>query len=893
VFIPPGTRIGAYEIAEKLGEGGMGVVYAAADTRLKRRVAIKFLPESLATDHDRLARFQREAEALASLNHPNIAAVYGLEDTPSGAAIVMELVQGSDLSSRLRSGALPVAEAVRIARQLAQALEAAHARGVVHRDVKPANIKLQSDGTVKVLDFGLAKMTAPEGIASDSIVATTIASPTTPGMILGTVPYMSPEQLRGEATDKRTDVWAFGCVLYEMLAGTRAFGGVSRADVGAAILGAEPDWSRVPATVPISVRDLLASCLVKDAAHRIGDLAVARFVFDRAAGGPPAGETAVSGPRGRVSPLVAIGAAVAMLIAGGLSTLVFTRREPAAATGSVTRTFASLDTEAPALSGLGNDIAITPDGSTIVYVSNNVLYVRRLDALDATVLATGNPVRSPTISRDGQWVVFADGQMMKKVAMTGGEPFTLARAPGAFRGAVWMPDRTIIYSSFIGLLRVPETGGTPTLFAQPDAAAGESAYLWPYLLPDGRTLLFTVTMSATSAPAKIVAMDVRDGRRRTVLEGGGSSQFVPISGHLIYAVNSNLFAVSFDLDSLRVRGEAVRVVENVPGARFGSNYAVAENGTLVYLHQQGAGSVRTVTWVTRDGKEAPLSLPPRGYAQLRISPDGASAAAYIDDQAQDIWLWPLTTATPTLTRLTFDPAADMYPVWTPDGKRLIYGAQRDGNVFNLWWQPSDGSGEAERLTTPKPLVNGPHMVTPDGQALVYEELGRSTRSRDLLRLDLTAGRTTTPLVRTEFEERMGQVSPDGRWLAYETDSTGESEIHVRPYPDVNAGHWQLTTSGGRHALWSRNGKELFFRARDGSVMSVPVLAGTTWQAGNIVKLFDGPYFTGGTFWPYDVSADGQRFLMIKEPGPDGIPSPRVVVVQNWAKELTRVAPQTR
>jgi Tol biopolymer transport system component len=927
--LTPGTRLGVYEIIAQIGEGGMGQVYRARDTTLNRDVALKVLPDAFVSDPDRLARFTREAQTLAALNHPNIAHIHGLEESHPSAgsgqaavrALVMELVEGDDLVERIARGPIPLDEALPIARQIAEALEAAHGQGIIHRDLKPANIKVRNDGAVKVLDFGLAKAMDP--LSSSSAVAALANSPTitnaaamtAAGIILGTAAYMSPEQARGKVVDKRTDLWALGCVLYEMLTGLRPFGGDDVTDTIAAVVRADPDWSKLRADTPAAIRRLLRRCLEKDRLRRLSDAADARLEIDDAlsplAGDPnmePAAHLAsgavVAGWQ-RVLPWASTGA----LAAGLAAVLMLWAPWRAAPPPRVTRmTITPSGPAALTINGADHDLALSPDGTHVVYVANGgtQLFVRALDALEPVAIATGG-VRGPFVSPDGQWVGFVNNNTVQKVAITGGPPITLASIGGPPRGATWSPDDTIIFATgdlTTGLQRVSAAGGTPEVLTRPDHAQGEADHLWPEILPGGRAVLFTITSQTGGLDtAQLVVRDLRTGTNKVLLRGGSHAHYVASGlaspkraeregGHLVYVAAGTLRAIPFDPNGLETHGTAVPVLPRLATTSFGAgDFAVAADGTLVYVDVPGglAANARTLVWVDRTGKEEPVAAPPRAYEHPRLSPDGTRVALAIGDQENDLWIWDLGRA--TLRRLTLDPGQDWFPVWTPNGRQIVFSSNRGGQN-NLWWQAADGTGAAERLTTSSnpQLVTG---ITPAGTADVFNEQ-TPTMGRDLLQLALDGTRRVTPLLQTKFDERNGIVSPDGRWLLYESNSSGLFEIYVRPFPNVGGGQWEVSTAGGTRPLWSRSGKELFYVGADGALLRVPVEAsGATWNAGTPTKLLEGRYFTagGGGGRTYDVSPDGQRFLMIKAPVTDASAAPpALIVVQHWTEELKRLVP---
>ena len=916
--LTPGTRLGVYEITALLGEGGMGQVYRATDTRLKRQVAIKILPPAVAADADRLARFQREAEVLAALNHPHIAAIYGFEESPSTSsgqagitALVMELVDGDDLSQRIARGPMAVGDALAIARQITEALEAAHEQGIVHRDLKPANIKVRADGTVKVLDFGLAKALAPTA-ASDAAAAgaaaATITSPahlrqgygaagTEAGMILGTAAYMSPEQARGMTVDKRADIWAFGVVLWEMLTGTRLFAGATVSDTIAAVLTAEPPWTALAPATPASIRRLLTRCLQKDPKRRLASIADARLEIDDAQSkstmDSAVGATRAVAPSGLQ--WAAVGLSGAALVAGLLTWAPWRVTTPT----RVTRTaIATSSAAALTISTMGLGLAISPDGAKVVYVGNGAtqIFVRALDALEPVAIVAGNPLGGLFVSPDGLWVGFVESNTIRKVAITGGPVTTVTTGKGIPTGAVWAPDETILFASnesSSGIRRVSAAGGTPEELTRVNAAQGDAGHRWPALLPGGRSFLYTITAQTGGLDAAQVAVhDLSTGTSKVLFRGGSQPRYVA-SGHLVFFASGGLRAIAFDLSRRETYGAAVPVLAQLAANTSGAGqFSVANDGTLVYVDPQEsvAANARTLVWVNRAGVEEPLTAPARPYLQPRISPDGTRAVVWVNDPADGLWLWDFGLR--TLAPFTLDPGEEQHPVWSPDGKRIAFSSSRSG-VRNIWWQFADGSGAAEQLS-PSVQNQFPTGFTPDGAAIVFYGFTSTGAGRDLSKLSIGPTSQVTTLLQTPFDEREAVVSPDGHWLAYESNSSGQYEVYVRPFPNVDGGERRISTAGGTRALWAPNGKELFYVGADSRLMQVPVVAtGTAWSSRTPIRLFEWPYYVGiNSGRSYDVSADGQRFLMIKSgPGSEDTEArPSLVVVQNWFDELRRLVP---
>jgi serine/threonine protein kinase/Tol biopolymer transport system component len=922
----------------------MGEVYRAHDTRLNRDVAIKILPEAFVRDPERVARFEREARLLAALNHPNIAGIYGLDEavvsagsgagsgsgsssssgpgsapspgprsggppqtleSASGQAkrfLVLELVEGNSLAAKLAgsNGAgvdLPLDEALSIARQIADALEAAHEKGIVHRDLKPSNIALTPDGKVKVLDFGLAK--AIEGSVSGDVAnSPTVTVATRAGLILGTAAYMSPEQAKGRAADKRSDVWGFGCVLYEMLAGKRAFNGEDVSDTLAAVLRDEPDWTAVPAAVPPQVQTLVRRCLVKDRASRISDISVARFLLTETvtpaahSGLPQLDSPTLHRRRTRDA---AAGLMAGMLLMAVIAWIAVSSR-PAPQSQTMRFVIVPPPGQPVALRSYDRELAISRDGTRLVYTARDgnevVLMVRAIDQLVAMPLrGTGVP-RAPFISPDGKWIGYFFGDELRKVPMTGGAAIMLCKSLGPPRGASWSPDGTSIVfatGSSTGLLRVSAEGGEPTELTKVDPANKDQKHWFPFVLGNGKAVLFTVNTGAGIANSDIAVLDLESKEYKILVRGGSNPEYAA-TGHLVYAVEGALRAVRFDADRLEVLGAPAPVVEQVTTMPTGAaNYALADNGTLVYLTGGVSRQVarNSLVWVTRQGREEKIpTAPERAYLYPRLSPDGTRIALDVRDQEEDIWVWDFGQK--LLTRLTFDRGSDQYPVWTPDGRRIIFGSARAGTA-NLYSQLSDGTGKPERLTTSVKLQH-PQSISPDGVRIVYREEGGAT-GVDLMALVQNGERPGEPLVVTPAAELNAEVSPNGRWLAYESNESGQHEIYVRPFPQVDGGRWQISTAGGTHPLWSRNGRELFFLDPNHALFAVAVQTTGAFSTGNPRKLLDSRYIVGPGR-TYDVSLDGQRFLMIKSPlAEQTAASGRIVVVLNWFEELKARAAQ--
>ena len=903
-----GTRIGNFEILDGIGAGGMGEVYRARDTKLNRDVAIKVLPQAFVVDAERLARFKREAHVLAALNHTNIAAIYGFEDTEGVPALVLEFVDGPTLADRIAQGRIPVDEALAIARQIAEALEAAHDQGIVHRDLKPANIKLRPDGAVKVLDFGLAKAIEPERPLSPAhSMSPTITTPalTQLGMVLGTAAYMSPEQARGRPADKRSDVWAFGCVLYEMLTGTRAFDGDDVAITLSLILQKEPDFAAIPGDVPACVRQTVRLCLRKLPKERVPDIGSVRLALDGAFENEAKTSTAskVTAPLWTRGLPLTVAVVLTALVSGVVAWSVWPT--------SVPRPPLRFEYALPPGQGYRNNgatlLAVSSDGRHFVYNTTQGLFLRPLDGLEPRLIpGTELSSSAPFFSPDGNTIAYFDGRSLMRRSVLGGAARVICSTDAPANSATWATNDTILIGNGNGISRVSAAGGTPELVIP--AKAGELIF-GPQLLPDGDTVLFTVTTATGGTrweQADIVAQSLSTGRRTHVLSGGSDGRYVS-TGHLLYAVALDVLAVPFDVSTLKTSGEPVSVVSGIgrpgnpatgSGAAF---YAVSNEGMLVYARAGSPGFLTpnddaqsTLVWVDRQGREESFGAPPRRYVYPRLSPDGQRVAVDIRSQLQDIWIWDTTRR--NMSPLSSNPEIDGLPVWTPDSQRVIWSSQRAGNL-NLYWQRADGTGEAERLTT-SPLAHRASSVAPDGKVVVFS-IGGLGRGQDLAMLTLDGKREVTMLLADpKYEELNGEVSPDGRWLAYESNESGRFEVYVRPFPDVQQGRRLVSSSGGRQPLWSRNGRELFYIAGDGALMSAAVETPRSrdeFAASAAVRLVGSRYWdaegTPNRGRTYDVSADGTRFLRIRESeSADRSERRSIIVVVNWLDELKRRVP---
>ena len=878
-----GTRLGAYEIKESLGAGGMGEVYRARDTKLHRDVAIKILPDVFAGDADRLGRFEREAHTLAALNHPNIAQIYGLE----GPALVMELVDGEDLASRLARGPLPLDEALTVARQVADALEAAHDRGIIHRDLKPANVKVRTDGTVKVLDFGLAKAVGqPEtGTSHPSGTLPTITSPavTHAGIILGTAAYMAPEQARGQAVDKRADIWAFGCLLFEMLTGRRVFVGENVTDTIAAVVRAEPDWTALPGDTPAPIRRLFRRCLEKDRKRRLADVADARLEIDaaRSPTADDAGTAATPQPaRGLAVPVAAT--AIIAAVAGTSVAWLATRPAPVAA--PVIRLQAVFPAQTTlSLSTVGMDVAIAPDGSRILYVgqagpsSSPQLFVRTMDRGETSPIAGTEQALSPFLSPNGEMVAFVRDASLLKIGVRGGTPTTICTGCATgFYGGAWAEDGTIVFArggGNGGLVRVRQDGQISQVTTI-DRAAGESRHGFPSILPGG-AIVFTLYRVGNVA-ADIAVLDPKTGEHHVLVKGGRHPRYV-FPGYLAFATDGVLNAVRFDLSRLASVGTPVPVVDRVITKRDqGADFAVSRNGSLVFASGDPVSPVDTIAWVDRDGREEAIRVPPHAYVMIRISPDGQYAVLDARDEDFDLWLWDF--ARRAIERLTFEPDPDGYPVWSRNQRRRLYlgsGAIDDRGLFRM-----DLPRAPERLTKSAGAPMLPTAITPDGKWLVV-----GSPAKGLTIVSTEANHEERPLPGIAAGGTNADLSPDGKWIAYQSSAAGRSEIFVHPFPDTAAFRRQIGV--GTRPLWSPSGGELFYLDAGRDLMAVRVQVTPAFSFSSPVKILDNVRaMTPGR--SYDVSPDGKRFLILKDP-PSALQAVRHLdVVLNWHEDLRRL-----
>ena len=911
-----GTSIAHYRVAALLGSGGMGDVYRAHDAKLNRDVAIKVLHGPWTTDEDRLVRFRREAQLLASLNHPNIGQIFGLEEFDGTCALIMELVDGPTLADRIVGGPLSVIEAIQIASKIAEALETAHHQGIIHRDLKPSNIKVRDDGTVKVLDFGLAKLVESTSSAtgSASISPTISLQATQAGVILGTAAYMAPEQARGKTVDQRADIWSFGCVLYELLTGRRAFGGDDIGETLAFVITKEPEWSALPVDVPAAIRRVLRRCLEKDRSRRFADIADVRIDIEDASNVAPDAAAviparAAGGPSRR---LLAIGSvAAAVLIAAAF--WIGQRQVPAATPAPVTRLLVNVvpadrliaaPEDRDAGEGRPSRTAMTwsPDGRSIVFSASEgdrqQLYVRSVEQLVATPLPGTQGGSLPFTSPDGRWVGFWSSGTLKKIPIDGSGPATMICETTLPYGATWGADDTIIFSrSREGLWRVPAGGGTAQPFIKPDRSKAELKLLSPQFLPGDGAILFTVIhtpLPKWEDDTEVVVQTPATGEQKVLVHGGADGRYLP-SGHLLYLRKGTLMAVPFDLQRLTATGGAVALIADVMQSANTPNessesgagqFSVSNTGSLLYA----AGGIfpdpeRSLAWVDRNGAPETLSLAPRAYLSPRLSPDGRRFVVWTQGD-RNVWLHDLLRG--VTTRLTSE-GRNARAIWTPDGARIAYVSTTAGPE-NLFWRPSDGSGASERLAT-SDLQQAPGAWTPDGKTLLFMQ-GEQATGYDIWTLSLEGDRQPHPFLQTRFNEQYADLSPDGRWLAYASNQSGRAEVYVQPYPGPGA-RQQISVDGGTAPAWSRDGRELFYitnpsvggQAALTKMMVVAVQSKPTFTAGTPRLLFQGRYGATANIRGYDVSPDGRRFLMVQQKDRPAIRLADMIIVQNWVEEL--------
>jgi serine/threonine protein kinase len=871
--------IAHYRITGKLGAGGMGVVYRATDTKLGRDVAIKVLPSKFADEPERMERLQREAHVLASLNHPNIAAIYGIEE----GALIMEMVDGRTLE-----GPLPIEEALPLARQIAEALEYAHEKGIIHRDLKPSNIKITPEGRVKLLDFGLAKALSSDIPSGDPQASPTITIATTgAGLIMGTAAYMSPERARGAPADRRTDIWSFGVVLFEMLTADRLFGGDTISDTLANVLKSDPNWSALPPDTPPQIRRLLRRCLARDRKLRLADIADARLEIEDAQAGrveekpsaPRAAAPVFGGKPGWWS------IALAVIGLAALAFAVVHLRETASDSLPV-----RFQIPVPDKANFANNgFALSPDGRRLAVIAtgNNgrpVLWVRALDSLVAQPLPGTEGVNyTPFWSPDSRSIAFLISGTLKKIAASGGTPQTLTQIRGTLVGGSWSRDGVILFGANTGgLFRVSAEGGEATPATTPDTAHGEIAHVRPWFLPDGRHFLYATRMQQPDDTAIYVGT-LGSNERKRLLGAHEAAIFAPPSagaqyGNVLVLRQGTLVAQPFDPAGLQLSGDPVPIAEHVAYFLGTGFFSASANGALAY--RIGSGGGIQLTWFDRQGKTVSLLGAPAIYAgSLNLSPDGKHVAVEQTDQSENRDVWVLDAARGGATRFTFDLAQDLSPAWSADGSTIVFGSdRRAAGAFDIYRKDGNGSADEELL-----IASGrPDAWSPDGQYLLYTVNDPKTRA-DLWILPGSGDRKPRPYLQTRFDERQGRFSPDGRWIAYTSDESGQYQVYVQSFP-AGGGKFPVSTSGGVQPRWRHDGREIFYIAADGNLMAADVKLTPKLEIGVPKALFD-PHIQGGgsqfTYFRYDVSPDGQRFLVNSVPPSDEAGTGAITVVLNW------------
>ena len=879
-----GSRLGHYDVTALIGEGGMGQVYQATDTKLNRQVALKILPEAFASDPDRLARFQREAQVLASLNHPGIAAIYGLEEADDTRALVLELVEGPTLADRIAQGPIPLDEALPIAKQIAEALEAAHEAGVIHRDLKPANVKVKDDGTVKVLDFGLAKAFQPDASDASQSMSPTIsltAAATQMGMVIGTAAYMAPEQAKGKPVDKRADVWAFGAVFYEMLSGKKPFAGDDVSETLARVIDREPDWSALPNGVPPVLETFLRRCLQKNPKQRVHDVADVRLAMAGAFEVPasPAiasGDTLVGTQLHvwqRPGPLLFV--ALALIATTALVVWTLMLPEP----GDVVQfTIVPPGSQAFTLGGSRQDLTITRDGTQVVYHGTDPsgppgqISLWPLNQLAGTPLRGGEGA-GPFVSPNGNWIgSIATQTTLQRVSILGGPPQTLTESPAGILGASWGTNDQIIFGTRdSGLFRVSGGGGDPEPLTALDAEQGETSHTWPFIIPGRDAVVFVIaTGTSPLLTGQLAVFDLATEAATPLGLPGVSPQYAS-TGHLVYATaDGSVTAVPFDADSLKVNGDPVPLVEGVVVKPSGAaDFSISDNGRLVYALSEGGDPTQvSLVWVSRDAQEELIDIQPGAYRYPRISPDGGRVA--LDGRSEDnnIWIWDFAQGTRSPLTVGSDAR---YPVWTSDGDRLAYGTGT-----NLDWTASNNTGETELLVEVPGSVPSPYFFAPNGQAIVLRDRPATDDNLSMLSLGEPPERIWS--LDREFNERNAELSPDNRWMAYESDESGVYQVSVRPFPQVHDDLVPISNTGGIQPRWSRDGRELFYIQPGNPPQLIAVSIESREDdlvVGQRTVVMEWPYSRQGVGRSYDVSLDGRQFLALKgATGGDGEATPQ-------------------
>ncbi len=889
--IPAGTKLGSYEVVAQIGEGGMGVVYHAHDSKLGRDVAIKVLPEAFAHDPERLSRFQREAKMLAALNHSNIATIYGMEQTGNTSSLIMELVPGDTLQERIkRDGAVPLEEALAIAKQIAEALEAAHEKGIIHRDLKPANVKLTPDGKVKVLDFGLAKAFEGDNSALDMANSPTLSrAATMQGVILGTAAYMSPEQARGKNVDKRTDIWAFGVVLYELLTGKRLFTGEDVTETLASVVKDQPDLTQVP----VKTRRLLERCLEKNPKKRLRDIGDADLLLENA----PESTAPAPSAAPSMSTKIAWGAAALFLVTAAALIFLLLHQKPPAAAAPVRFDLATPE------NGTISAMALSPDGSELALIVQGndgqpAIWIRSLDSVDARKLAGTDGAGAFTWSPDSTYLAFSLAGKVDKIDVSGGTPETICSFSGTLNGLAWNKQNVIILGMRGGINRVSASGGELTQLTQLDPKREDLGQGGPVFLPDGQHFIYLDVANPVSAGLYVGSIDLKPEQQQShrLLESSATPQFAPALGDLpdsiLFLRGDTLMARPFDTKTLQFTGDAIRVADSVgTNGAFVGMFTVSDNGILAT--STGGSGDRQLTWYDRSGKMLSRVGDPARRDEMRLSPDGTRVAEGRVD-AQGTWaVWVMDLAKGTSSRFTFETSGAGNAIWSPDGSQIIYTAG-GGQSADLYRRASNGATKEEVLFHSE-IAMSPLDWSPDGHTLLYGVRPKDT-GFDIWELPdadgpVGAERKAVPYLATPFNELQAKFSPDGKWVAYASNESGAVEIYVRPFPASSGGKWLVSNGGGAEPSWRTDGKELFYIAPSGALMAADVKAGgSSFEVGAPKALFHTQILGGlgsgpASAWRYAVSKDGQKFLI--NSAVEQSASVPVTVVTNWTAAIKR------